>query len=245
MEIFAGLSVGLLIVSALFIAIKTFALWLRSRELPELLLSLMLLSATVIGYPLAIACSRISASEIWAIHVGYPLAMNFGFACLLLFTLRVFRSGVLWASCLVGLSLLALAVCAAAYIIEATGEDPRGPAEMIDLGLLNTLPIAVAYLWTTVEAFSYYRRLRLRLRLGLAEGHVANRVLLWGLMTLAAGIAVIANAGSMLTGSFMSPMIVSVSSGLGIVHASCLFLAFHPPGWYRGWVEQRYAVEAR
>jgi hypothetical protein len=62
-------------------------------------------------------------------------------------------------------------------------------------------------------------------------------------MTLSAGIAVVVNAIAMLTGSFMSPLSVSVSSLLGLVHASCLFLAFHPPGWYRGWVEQRYAAE--
>ena len=30
---------------------------------------------------------------------------------------------------------------------------------------------------------------------------------------------------------------VSISSLLGLVHAGCLFLAFHPPSWYRGWIE--------
>ena len=92
MEILAGLSVGLLLLSALVVAIKTFGLWLRTRALPELLLSAMLLSATVIGYPLAIACTRIPASEMLLIHLVYPFAMNLGFACLLLFTQRVFRA---------------------------------------------------------------------------------------------------------------------------------------------------------
>jgi hypothetical protein len=41
----------------------------------------------------------------------------------------------------------------------------------------------------------------------------------------------------------MSPAIVSVSSAFGLVHASCLFLAFHPPAWYRGWVARRSAAE--
>jgi hypothetical protein len=242
MELLAGLSVGLLIASALIIAVKTFALWRRSRALPELLLSVMLVSATVVGYPLAVACHQIPASRIWPIHVAYPLAINLGFASLLFFTLRVFRPGVAWAKCLVGLSLLLLAVSAVAYIRQATGENPRGPAELVGLGLLNTTPIAVAYFWTTIESLGWYRRLLRQLRLGLTDAHVADRMLLWGLMTLSAGIAVVINAGAMLAGTFMSPPIVSVSSALGLVHASCLFLAFHPPGWYRGWVEQRYAA---
>jgi hypothetical protein len=52
MEMLAGSSVLLLIASAAIIAVKTFLLWRRSRALPELLLSGMLVSATVIGYPL-------------------------------------------------------------------------------------------------------------------------------------------------------------------------------------------------
>jgi hypothetical protein len=179
----------------------------------------------------------------WPIHVAYPLAINIGFACLFFFTLRVFRPGVAWARCLVGVSLLLLAVCAAAYIREASRENPRGPAELLGLSLLNTAPIGVAYFWTTIEALAYYRRLLLQLRLGLTDAHVVDRMLLWGLMTLSAGIAVVVNAVAMLAGSFMSPLIVSVSSVLGLVHASCLFLAFQPPAWYRGWVEQRFAAE--
>jgi hypothetical protein len=243
MEVFAGLSIGLLMLSALIVAIRTSALWRRSRELPELLLTMMLMSVTVIGYPLAVACSQIPAVELLPIHIAYPLAINFGFACLLLFTLRVFRPRVLWATCLVGLCLMLLVVCTVAYIVEATGENPRAQMDMVGLSLLNSAPVSVAYFWTTFESLSCYQRLRLQLRLGLTEGLVANRMLLWGLMTLAAGIAVIINAGALFTGSFMSPLIVSVSSSLGVVHASCLFLAFHPPGWYRGWVERRYAAE--
>jgi hypothetical protein len=245
MEVFAGLSVCSLILTALFIAIKTLALWRRSRGLPELLLGVMLLSSTVLGYPLAIASTRISASEMGAIHVGSQLLFGLGFACLLLFTLTVFRPGALWAKCLVGLSLSVLGVALVEYVVEVTGENPRAATEMVGLTLLNTAVIAVAYFWTTFESLTYYRQLRLRLRLGLTEVVVANRVLLWGLMGLAAGIAVVINAGALLAGAFMSPPIVTVSSGLGLVHASCLFLAFHPPAWYKVWLEQRYALQGR
>jgi hypothetical protein len=58
-------------------------------------------------------------------------------------------------------------------------------------------------------------------------------------MSLAAGIAVLVNAGGILVGAFLSPPIVVVSSILGLVHAGCLLLAFHPPAWYSSWLERR------
>jgi hypothetical protein len=205
----------------------------------------MLLCATVIGYPLAVAGNQISATELLAIHVGYPLAINAGFACLLLFTLRVFRAAARWAKGLVAATMLVLAACAVAYIRDATGEHPSGPTQMAGLAFVNSTAIAVAYFWTTFESLGYYRRLLLQVRLGLSRGGlVPNRVLLFGLMALSAGIAVLINAGAMLAGAFMSPPIVAISSALGLVHASCLFLAFHPPGWYRTWVEQQWVAQS-
>jgi hypothetical protein len=243
MEIFAGLSVCLLLLVALFVAIKTFALWRRSKGLPELLLTVMLVSATVLGYPLAIASTRVPPAELWPIHAGSHVLFSLGYACLLLFTLKVFRPKTLWATCLAGVTLSTLVVATVAQIVEATGENPRDPLTLVGLTLLETTPVAVAYFWTTFESLSYYRKLKLRLRLGLADGVVTNRVLLWGLMSLAAGAAVVINVAAMLAGSFLSPPIVFVSSLCGLVHASCLFFAFHPPGWYRAWLVRTSAVE--
>ena len=244
MKIIAGLSVVVLVLSALTIAIKTFVLWRRTRQAPELLLSMMLFFVTVIGYPLAVGCALIPPSRALALHIAYPLTINGGFVFLLLFTQRVFRPNVLWATCLVALTMLILASSAGMYIHEVTGAHPRPLPEMVGLTLLNSSGIAVAYFWTTAEALACYRRLRLQLRLGLTEPVVANRVLLWGLMTLAAGLAVVLNVVVALEGAYMSPPVVAISSGLGLLYAGFLFLAFHPPTWYRGWVERRYAPEA-
>lgn len=243
MEAFAGLSVCLLVLVALFIAIRTFGLWLRTRGLPELLLSGMLISATVLGYPLAIASTRVSAAEMASIHVAGQVIISLGYACLLLFTLNVFRPNTLWAKCLVGVTLLALLAISAAYVAEVLGGSPPGEG-LTGTTLLTSVPIAVAYLWTTIESLGYYRRLRLRMRLGLADVVLANRVLLWGLMCLSAGAAVIVSNGAILLGgSLLSPVIVLVCSVLGLAHAGCLFLAFHPPGWYEAWLERRPVVE--
>jgi hypothetical protein len=243
MEVLAGASVLVLVLTALAVAIKTLGLWRRSRQLPELLLGGMLVSATVIGYPLAVACNQIPATTFRAIHVAYPIAFNLGYVCLLLFTLRVFRANDAWAKGLVAATLVVLAGSAAAYIVEVTSAHPRPPSDLVGLSLANSAGVAVAYFWTTLESLVYYRRLRLQQRLGLARGElVINRVLLWGLMGAAAGLAVLMNAGAILLGSFMSPPIIAISSVLGLAHAGCLFLAFHPPAWYRAWVEQRLAA---
>jgi hypothetical protein len=238
LELFAGLSVCVLVLTALGIAIKTFAVWRRTRGLPELLLGTMLVTATVLGYPLAVASSRISPSELWVIHLLSQSLFTVGYACLLLFTLRVFRPSAVWAKALAGVTLLALAATSVVYAIELGSEDPRRPSEMVGLTLLSSGAILVAYFWTMVESLVYYRQLRLRLRIGLAQVAVANRVLLWGLMALAAGMAVLVSVGGILAGSFMSPSIIAVLSVLGLVHAGCLFFAFHPPSWYRSWLEQ-------
>lgn len=243
MEVFAGLSVGVLLLAAVVVAGRTLALWRRTRGVPELLLGSYLMCATVLGYPLIIAMTLVPASKMWPLHLGGQVIMSAGIGSLLLFTLKVFRPDAAWARGFVGVLLLLFGVAAVRYGIEVTGENPRPAAELLGVNLLTSAPIGLAYLWTTFEALSYYRRLRLRLRLGLGEVVVANRVLLWGLMTLAAGVAVLINLVAMLMGSFMSAPIVLVSSCLGLVHACCLFLAFHAPGWYTAWLERRSAVE--
>jgi hypothetical protein len=239
MEILAGLSVLVLLLAALAIAVKTILLWRRTRGVPELLLSLYLVCATIVGYPLAIAMTLVPASEGWAIHVLGQWVMALGWVCLFLFTLKVFRPEELWARILVALSLSAVLASSIFYAIEVTGESPRAPQEMPRFVLLLSLPMAVGYAWTACESLLYHRQLRKRQRLGLAAAGLVNRMLLWGLMAVAAGTAVLLNMAALLAGSYMSAPVVLVSSVLGVAHAGCLFLAFHPPAWYAGWVERR------
>jgi len=238
METVAAISVGFLILVALLVAIKTFSLWYRTRAVPEFLLGGYLTCATVLGYPLVIASSQVSPAQMWPLHVAGPAMTSVGFTCLLLFTLNVFRPEARWAKAIVGVSVLVFSTGVALTFIEMTGANPRGREELIGINLVTTTPIAFAYLWTTIESLHYYQRLKLRLRLGLADVEVANRMLLWGLMTLSAGIAVMISLVGMLLGSFLTTTMVFVLSCLGTFQTCCLFLAFHPPGWYRGWLER-------
>ena len=243
MEIFAGLSVGVLMLAAGVVAGKTLLLWRRTRGTPELLLGLYITCATLLGYPLAIAMTLVPASEGWPVHVAAQVVLSLGFTFLLLFTRRVFRPDAAWAAGLVGLALLGIVAATLTYVIEVTGANPRPPGELVEMVAANCFPAAVAYFWTTFESLGYHRRMKLRMRLGLAEPVVVDRFLLWGIMTLAAGFALVVNIGALFAGSFMSAPVVLVSSAMGMVHAVCLFLAFHPPDWYESWVVRRAAAE--
>lgn len=243
MEIFAGLSVVLLILVALFIAIKTFALWGRTRGRPELLLGTMLMSATVIGYPLAIAMKQIPAADNPWVSVAAQAMLGTGFCCLMLFTLTVFRPSSLWARCLVGVVVVGFAATTVLYAHEAFSEHPRALNGMPSLMLLTTIPPAIAYFWNTLESLSYFRQLKLRLRLGLTDVVVANRVLLWGLMTLSAGLALVISMAVMLAGAFLPPPVVVVCSFLGVIQSGCLFFAFCPPAWYKAWLRRSPVAE--
>lgn len=244
MEVFAGLSVGVLILTALLVVIKTLALWRRTHGLPELLLSLYLSCATVIGYPLAIITSRVAASEYWPVYILAEAIMAVGWVSLLFFTLKVFRRDASWARWLVGFAVSLVAASVGAYVLVMSGAHPRPAQQMPGLTTIASIPAAIGYFWTTFEALAYHRRLRLRRRLGLADNAVTNRMLLWGLMALAAGAALVINMAALLGGSYLSPPIVVISSILGLFHAGCLFLAFHAPAWYRRWLESSEPVAA-
>ena len=155
-----------------------------------------------------IASTRIPASEMWPLHLGGQVLESVGTACARRPLGQVPRRPL-------------FAAAGVTYFLELTGESPRPATELLGVSLLSTMPIAFGYFWTTFESLGYYRRLRLRVRLGLTEVVVANRVLLWGLMTLAAGVAVIINLAQLLAGSLLSTPTVLVSSCLGIVLACC------------------------
>jgi len=241
MEIFAGLSVALLVLVALFIAIKTVALWKRTRRLPELLLSGMLVCATVLGYPLSVATHEIPPNEMPSIHAAAPFVTSLGFLCLLLFTLTVFRPGVLWAKALVATCTLWMIGGSSAFAFMAYSGSALSVSQQADLTIGTSIPIGTAYVWTAIESLGYRRMLMRRMALGLAEAAVVDRFWLWAMMCLSAFAAVLTNCTATLLGYSLSAAVIVICSALGLVHAVCMFAAFHPPAWYKAWVERRYA----
>ncbi len=125
---------------------------------------------------------------------------------------------------------------------------------------LNWTLRVLAFPWMAIESFRYWRMLRRREALGLAEPLVTNRFLLWGSWATAvlllgcfdpiARLWYIQLAGT--TTAWVPEVAIQVvrtmvyaSSALGLLVLATLFLTFFPTPAYRRWVESRRWAESR
>jgi hypothetical protein len=245
MQVLAAAAIGLLVAASIAVGFRLLALHRRSGAAPELLLGLMLLLSVGVGYPLLIAADRAGPDAIRPLLVVSALGVNAGFGMLYVFTWRVFRPQALWARLFAGAGVLAMAASAAwrcHYTI--TQADPRIGIEVIGQSLAQTATVVAAYGWTAFESLRYWGLMRRRARIGLAEPEVANRFLLWGLMSLFVTAGVLLNSIAMARGIavFQSPSILLASSTTGLAQAILLVLAFLPPRFYSNWVRARAAT---
>ena len=96
-------------------------------------------------------------------------------------------------------------------------------------------------MWTGLESFGYYGRMRKRRVLGLADPIVTNRFLLWGLVALN---AIVASGVPLVVGFLGGDSFNDVPTRLAgaaatIVGCVCLQLAFLPPQSYVSWLKKR------
>jgi hypothetical protein len=109
---------------------------------------------------------------------------------------------------------------------------------------LHVASRAAAFAWAALAVFSYYRRLRRRVAVDLAEPFLCHRFLLWA-VAMAATTVMLATA--LFTNTtrgvlvFAWPPALLLVSVLGLVGAGSLWLAFLPPLAYRRWIERRAA----
>ncbi len=111
------------------------------------------------------------------------------------------------------------------------------------LGNLGRTTLLVGcLLWGSAEALVYWRKMRRRLRLGLADPVVTNRFFLWGLGAGAAGLGTaIGMVAQLVTGlpPLQMPWITLSSSLHGLTAAVALWLAFVPNQAYLRFIEAR------
>jgi len=213
----------------------------RTRQLPELLLGGALLLGGTLGGPLEAASMAIRAESGHAIVgpllLAGKIAGFFALACQAIFIRRVFRPRERWAAALVGIVLL----CPLGALYGYAAHGAFAAAEIpwtwfwIDLGAR-----VAASMWLATEGTIYYRMMKRRLRLGLAEPLVTNRFLLW---TLAGGLSVVTLLTAvppMLLDPDVYPRLLTLDlilfsiAGVGI---SALYtLTFLPPERYRRWI---------
>ena len=242
MQAFAGIAVLVLVGVSLVVGLRLCARWRRGGGAPELLLGLMLFLTVGVGYPAMIAATRVDPSLARGAYVLGSVCVSAGFALLYVFTWRVFRREAWWAVGFAAAGALALVLNTVLQLHSTLlRPDLAIGVEIPEDSLRQTALVAVGYAWTAWEALRYHALLRRRARLGLADPVVANRLLLWGAMSLCVLAGLVLNAAALVQriDVFEDPFVLLGSSCTGLSQALLLLLAFLPPRAYLVWVRSR------
>ena len=224
----------------------------RTRGLPELTLGLSLVGITGVGLPIVLLTelrATIGPQLTLAADLVGSFVVAAGFAGFYLFTWRVFRPDATWAAVLAAAGSVTLFLATGATVWLAIGtttsEEKYLAVRAPEIVLFASA--ALGFLWTALEAFPCYARLRRRCAIGLAQPAVANRVLLWGLTGAAAcGALAILTALRLLDINYLSaPVALFTIAGCGFLVSGLLSLAFLPPQAYLRWIEANAPSPAR
>ena len=213
----------------------------RMRSLPELLVGIHFLLAPI-AISLSIRVARFDPAHAEAVRATISALFAISSSSLLLFGWRVFRPGAPVARA--GASGGALLFAGIWAFELATGAYATSPG----LGL-RTL-IFTPYLWVFAESFFYYRRMRRRLSLGLADAVTTNRFLLFAIWTggvvaitllglLGAALAQLGGAGLHEQELFGNAAILTLTRILTLPVAISIWLSFFAPARYCRWLERR------
>jgi hypothetical protein len=208
----------------------------RTRQAPELSMGAALVSSGAIGFPLLIS------SQVVAMRGGPSLATHLlsafgsvftfvGYIGLLIGTWRIYRPTARWP--LAVMAIASFVIVGACATIFATRDATPGGVREIAIWMGVAVGVGT-FAWSAGESFALYGQMQRRARIGLVEPAVVNRVLLWGIGSLAA--FAMSGHGLLLrvvTGPAVSDGMRLISSALGMVSAVAIWLAFFPPAAYR------------
>ncbi len=219
----------------------------RSRQVPELLLAVALL--TVITCVPVLGLSGLGRGVVGELRFT-PLLLGLALfwlstACMSAFTWRTFRPGATWG----GLLVAALAAAQLAAMLGAVLDLAAAPEGMPAIGAATAWFVAVRvpgilnFAWTGIEAFRQWRMARRRVALGIGDPVVSNRFALW----CAVGSFSAANnlVSTLLQAQGIGPVAHPVGAAVialsGLVSSALLWLVFMPPARYQAWVIRRAA----
>ena len=244
MQSLAGAAIASLIIVSTVVAIRLLLLHRRSGATPELLLGAMLFLSVSVGYPFMIASDQVGAAWSGMLFAVATIAINAGFCLLYAFTWRVFQPQAPWARAFACAGMVVLFANALHQCIQVAQGAFAFTQQPLSESLFQTTPVLVAYLWASWEALRYHAMLQRRMKLGLADAVVTDRVLLWGLLGVPTSVGILANSAAIALHLevFSDPRILLLSSFTGMSQAVILVLAFVPPRAYLDWVRARTAA---
>jgi hypothetical protein len=228
-------------VVSVVVGVRLLLLWRRTRQLPELLMGIGVLGIGPVGFGcMTIGFASLSNPRVANIFFGIgTVAVVAGILAKCAFNWFVYRrKSVVAMIATLGVAAMLIMILAMQLI---AGEWIPAEAMAWD-ALCRNLAQVGCLLWGSAESLNYWSRMRLRLKIGLADSVLVNRFLMWGVGAgfagAGTGIGVIAE---IFTGvpSLQIPWVVSTSSILGFIAAVAIYLAFVPPERYVRFVRSR------
>ena len=249
MYIFAGsfylASTAAFSILAIIIGIRLITLSRRTKRVPERSLGLGIMLTAGFGYGILMfamigrqaagGSDAAPAFFSWLLALGW-ISHNAGVVFILDFVRRVFRPEERWARILEFTMGLVLWGGWIAYVVGGGLEsNSPGRTYWIMFSVIGTYP-----LWTAIESIRYWKMMRKRVSLGLADPLVANRFLLWAIAAITTFASIwLVEAPTFLGFERFSPEAAHVTaismlctSSLGIATICSYWLTFFPPGWY-------------
>jgi hypothetical protein len=242
MESFTWIGFAAFFFASLFVGVRLVLLWGRTRGLPELLVGIGVLGIGPVGFGLMTVAdlSRGAAPALSRALLAIALlAVSAGVFAQCCFNWRVYHPGQVWVRrtvWAVGALLVAL------YLVDLRTSSFEGRGLLGASHMGRTVLQVGCLLWGAGEALRYWRMMRRRLRLGIADAVVTNRFFLWGLAAGAAGVG----SGIGLVTQWMTstaaieiPWLMLSSSIHGLTAAVAMWLAFVPTEAYKRFIEVR------
>jgi len=213
---------------------RLLAVWRRSHQLPELLIAILILGVGTLAVGLGFVLQAAFPGS--AVATFPPIVgADVGMTALAIFTWQVYRPGSAVAKGAVGLVVLGML----AVLVDCVIEGRNVTLESTPASLTSSSIYVGVMAWSALEALLYWRPMRRRQRLGLADPIVTNRVLLWAIATGVAAIGILIGALAQHVGGVdprESLWVALVYALHGSVSAVAFWLAFAPPASYRRWV---------
>ena len=224
------------------VGIRLIALARRTRGLPELLIAVALLCGGLgVGFLRVMALhAPLSEGLVSAAALGVHVCRGLATGAIVVMVWRVFAPERAWASALAGTVLLCLAL---ALVGEFREMRPPATTSHPLYWLWNAL-LTISFGWGSWASLRYYAGLRRRMRLGLADPVVANRIFLWGFASGCIAIqSPVVLASMVLSGEDrIAPWALVIFSALSCLASATVWLAFFPPRSYLKRIAARAAA---
>lgn len=245
-ELLAAIGGVAFILASLVMGLRLLLLARRTREVPELAVGLALFLMGGLAYPvLAVARFATPLSEALRIALALFALLLYGVGTvgIAVFNWRVFRPSEPWArTAVLGLA----SALVGSMLLEALTPGLREAAlHNRGAGLrVFFLLIGVPIAWASYESLRFHGLLVKRIKFGLGDPVVADRMWLWGISTFAAFVTNLATSVAAFFGVdfAVSPFGALLIAPLGLVAASAMWLAFFPPESYTRRVAARAAA---